>query len=467
LTKQKNSMAIILTLSLATLLGTMNMTIFNVAMPALMVYFQTDVTTIQWLSSGFMLAAGVITPTVGFLGAKLGYKRSLLAATFCVLVLAFVGMFSWCIEVLIVVRILFGLVAGTLMPLSMAMIYQTVPRQNQAQAAAIWGTANMLGGAMPAVLSGLIITYGRWQYLLLIMVPLALLLLISTWRVLPNDQKQDNMKLDLFGISITSLGSFVLLFAFSNLSAWGFSGKFAVLTLIGLLCLAVYVKRSWGKDDVMLNLSVLKYPRYVAALLADAMNIIALYMMTFVMPLFLQNGLGLSAATTGLIMLPCVFFSAAAMPIATKVLNGKGEKALAITGIVIIVIGSIPFFKMDITIPILLVLAGMCIRNFGIGFMNLLTTNTSMAAVPKELSGYASSLTNWVRQMVGALVTSLSSNIVGFRIAMSQAQTPEAISSVYISSTSLLTIVSCTTFMLIIPLAIKYFRGKDEMKNEV
>ena len=180
MTKQKNSMAIILTLSLATLLGTMNMTIFNVAMPALMVYFQTDVTTIQWLSSGFMLAAGVITPTVGFLGAKLGYKRSLLAATFCVLVLAFVGMFSWCIEVLIVVRILFGLVAGTLMPLSMAMIYQTVPRQHQAQAAAIWGTANMLGGAIPAVLSGLIITYGRWQYLLLIMVPLALLLLIST-----------------------------------------------------------------------------------------------------------------------------------------------------------------------------------------------------------------------------------------------------------------------------------------------
>ena len=99
--------------------------------------------------------------------------------------------------------------------------------------------------------------------------------------------------------------------------------------------------------------------------------------------------------------------------------------------------------------------------------MNLLTTNTSMAAVPKELSGYASSLTNWVRQMVGALITSLASNIVGFRIAMSQAQTAEAISEVYISSTSLLTIVSCVTFMLIIPLAIKYFRGKDEMKNEV
>ncbi|MBQ5667740.1 MAG: MFS transporter, partial [Peptococcaceae bacterium] len=65
MTKVKdNSMAIILTLALATLIGCMNMSIFNVALPALMEYFNTDVTTIQWLASGFTLAAGIITPAV-------------------------------------------------------------------------------------------------------------------------------------------------------------------------------------------------------------------------------------------------------------------------------------------------------------------------------------------------------------------------------------------------------------------
>ncbi len=63
---KQNNLAIILTLSLGTLLGTMNLSIFNVAMPALMTYFNTDVATVQWLSSGYMLAAGVITPAAAF-----------------------------------------------------------------------------------------------------------------------------------------------------------------------------------------------------------------------------------------------------------------------------------------------------------------------------------------------------------------------------------------------------------------
>ncbi|MBQ2995008.1 MAG: MFS transporter, partial [Peptococcaceae bacterium] len=155
MTKTKdNSMAIILTLSLATLVGCMNMGLFNVALPALMVYFNTDVTTIQWISSGFTLAAGVITPVVGFMGDKFSYKKTLITVSFLTLVLTVVGIFSWCIEALIVVRILFGLTAGMLMPLSMAMLYQSVLKSQQAKAAGIWGTANLVGGAIPSVLAG-------------------------------------------------------------------------------------------------------------------------------------------------------------------------------------------------------------------------------------------------------------------------------------------------------------------------
>ena len=267
MTKVKdNSMAIILTLALATLIGCMNMSIFNVALPALMEYFNTDVTTIQWLASGFTLAAGIITPAVGFLGDKFSYKRTLIIATSLVLILSIVGMFSWCIEVLIVVRVLFGFAAGMLMPLSMAMLYQIVPRQQQAMAAGIWGTANVVGGAIPSVLAGVVITYASWHVLLLIMAPLTMLLLFCSIKFLPADEARGNMQLDSIGFALTTVGSFVLLFSFSNLANWGITAKFIVATMIGLACMAMYIKNSWGKNDAMLNLSVLKYPRYVAAL---------------------------------------------------------------------------------------------------------------------------------------------------------------------------------------------------------
>lgn len=461
--EKNNSMAIILTLGLATLIGCMNMSIFNVAMPALMVYFNTDVTTIQWLASGFTLAAGIITPVVGFMGDKFSYKRTLNIATIMVLALSIIGVFSWCIEVLIIVRVLFGFAAGMLMPLSMAMLYQSVPRTEQAKAAGIWGTANIVGGAVPSVLAGFVVTYASWHVLLLIMVPLAALLLVCSVKFLPADEAHGNMKMDTTGFLLTTVGSFVLLFSFSNLANWGISTKFIVATIIGLICMGLYIKKSWNNETAMLNLSVLKYPRYVAALIADCMNIIGLYMITFVMPLFLQNGLGLSAAVTGAIMLPASLVVMVSMPFATKVLTTKGEKTLAVMGIVILVLGSSVFLRVDPKMSIALIVGAMCVRSVGMAFLNLMTTNTCMAAVPAELSGHASALTNWLRQMVSALIVSVASTIISIRLAMSGAQTVEEISAVYLSSTELLFTISCIALLAIIPLALKFFRGQKDM----
>ena len=351
------------------------------------------------------------------------------------------------------------------MPLTMAMLYQLIPRTGQVKAAGIWGTANIVGGALPTALSGVIISLASWHFLLLFSLPLAILLLYCIVKYIPESAVQTETKLDSVGFCLTSVGSFLLLLAFSNLSAWGFSSRFLIITVIGLVLLGIYIRKSWNKEYAVLNLNVLRYPRYVAAILADGMNIVALYMITFVMPLFLQQGLQYSAMATGAIMLPCSLMTALAMPIATKVLNRQGEKTLALTGILLLLAGSSVFFRVILPMPILLIVVALCIRSFGMGFMNLLTTNTSMAAVPPELSGHASALANWIRQMVGALVTSIASNIVGFRLLSSNAQTLEAISQVYISSTSLLMVISCVMLLMIIPVALKYFRGKKDMQQ--
>ena len=181
------------------------------------------------------------------------------------------------------------------------------------------------------------------------------------------------------------------------------------------------------------------------------------------MPLFLQNGLELSAALTGTIMLPASLIAIVAMPFATKVLTTKGEKALALVGVAIMLFGSSVFLNVDANIPLAIVVVFMCIRCFGIAFMNLLTPNTAMAAVPPELSGHASALTNWVRQIVSALIISIASTLINAQLVASNAQTAEEISAAYLSSTSLLYMISCTALLIIIPIALKFFRGQKEM----
>ena len=129
------------------------------------------------------------------------------------------------------------------------------------------------------------------------------------------------------------------------------------------------------------------------------------------------------------------------------------------------VVGSVVFLDIDPNISVITVIIAMCVRSFGMGFLNLMTTNTCMAAVPAELSGHASALTNWVRQMMSALIVSIASTIISVRLAMGGAQTVKEISEVYLSSAEMLFILSCVSLLSIIPIAMKFFRGKNEMNN--
>ncbi len=463
--QNKNNIIIILTMSLAALIGTMNVTLFNVALPALMIYFNTTVTTIQWLVSGYTLAAGIVTPAVGFLGDKFGYKRIMCMIAIMVLLLSIVGVFAPSIEVLIVVRVLFGMTAGMLAPLSLALMYRIIPRSHQEKAAGIWGAASIVGGAVPSVLAGFVVTYASWHLLLLLMIPLAVVLLTGCIKFLPDESVNDFVKMDFTGFALISLGSFALLFSFSALSEWGFKPSFFAIVIAGMVIMSTYIARSWNKEDAVLSLRVLRYPRYVAALFADCMNVVGLQMIVFVLPLFLQNGMGLSAALTGTILLPVSLVTIMTMPLATKVLTEHGEKTLSLVGVVFLVLGSSVFLRISPSLSVVVILLAMCVRSFGMAFLNLMATNTCMAAVPKELSGHASALRNWVHQMLTALVVSITSTIISIRLVLNDAQTMEEISAVYISSTELLFAISCTTLLCIIPLALKFFRGKNEMNQ--
>ena len=461
--KQSNTNLILLTLGLGTLIGSLNMMMFNVALPTMVTYFNVPLSTVQWLTSGYMLAAGAIVPAAGFLGDRIGYKRCFTTILLCVLLLSIAGSFAWCIEILIVVRFLFGLTCGLLSPLALAMLYRLLPTSQQTKAASVWGMANMMGAILPTVLSGLILSVADWRFLLLFNVPFALLAAFLCIRILPKDTVQNDTRLDLIGMALTSAGSFLLLFTFSNLSTWGLSSKLFVGLLAGLGCLIAYVFHSKNRTNAVLNLRVFQHRRYITAFLAGGMNTVAVCTVAFLMPLFLQNGLGVSPLTTGVIMLPCSIVSMLAMPIATSFYNKLGEKLLTTLAVSVIILGSLPLLIASPEMSVLLVAMTLCVRAVGLGSFNLVATNSQMSAIPAELSGHASSLTNWFQQMLNALMVGVASNIVDLRIAAMHADTTETLALAYTSTTNLIVFCSCVLLASIIPLALKFFRSKEEL----
>lgn len=323
----------------------------------------------------------------------------------------------------------------------------------------------MVGGMLPSVLSGIILSVADWRFLLLFNIPFVVLALFLTLKLLQKETIRSNARLDFPGLALTSMGSLILLFTFSNLSSWGFSLKLLLGILLGLACLAAYIIRSHNRSDTLLNLSVLKFRRYIAALIAGGMNSIALYMITFLMPLFLQSGLGVSPLATGMIMLPTSLIAIIIMPIATAFYPKLGEKNLMVLGIIVLLIGSAPFLTAVPTTPILFIILAMCVRSCGMGAINLVSTNAQMSSVPPELSGHASSLTNWFQQMLKALIVGIAGNIADLRIAAVSNSSPESLAFAYTSTTNLMMTVSCLLLIAVIPIALKFFRTKAEMNK--
>ena len=458
----KRHYLILLALGFGGLLSSLNTTMFNVALPIMMTVFDASLSSVQWLTSGYMLAAGIIVPAAAFLGEKLGYKKTFCIALFGIFAVSIFGAFAWCIEVLIVARFIFGFTGGLLSPLSLAMLYRYMPKNQQTLAASVWSMTAMVGAVLSTCLSGFILSVASWRFLLLFNVPFAIFALFLCIKVLPQEQVGTGVRMDGRGFLLTSIASFMLLFAFSNLSTWGMGIKLTVFLLVGVMFLFLYYQHSKKSDAPLLNLAVLKYKRYCAAFVSSGVNIIAIYMVTFLMPLFLQIGMGVSPAVTGLVMLPGSIVSIVAMPIAGKLYAKIGEKLVAVFGVIILCIGSVPFILATPETSVLLLASVQCIRAFGLSMVNLVSTNAQMSAVPPELSGHASSLTNWSHQILNALTVALAGSVAELRIAQLSTETGSNLAYAYTSTTNLMMLSSCVLLALMIPIALKFYRNKNE-----
>lgn len=156
---------IIIAIFLGSFLSILNMSTINVAIPEIMRNFQTDLNSVQWTLTGFILATGIIAPITGYLGDKFSYKYlyffSLLGFTL------FSGLcaFAWSISSLIGFRILQGVFCGLIMPTTMAIIYQVIAKEKQALAMSIWSISATLAPALGPTLSGWLIQTLGWKWI--------------------------------------------------------------------------------------------------------------------------------------------------------------------------------------------------------------------------------------------------------------------------------------------------------------
>jgi EmrB/QacA subfamily drug resistance transporter len=380
----------------------------NIALPILQKHFDTSLGTIQWTLTGFMLAMGTSAPVVGYFGEKFSYKRlylfSLIGFTFASGLCAT----AWNPESLIAFRILQGLFSGLIIPATMSIIYQVIPREKQPMAISLWSLAAMLAPAFGPTFSGWLLQNFAWQWLFLMNIPICLIAIAFVVAFIPYYRLSIPKSFDGIGFVTVLVSSSTLLIGLSQGHTWGWSSaKTLTLLIIGALFLLAFIWRELTASTPLLNLRVFRNGRYTISLLITNILTISMFSGTFLTPIFLQNIQHVSAMDTGLILLPASLIMALAMPLVGKMYTSVGPRWLMVIGVVLLSTGTISLSWLSIDVSHIYIMAWMTVRNLGIAFCMMPASNAGMERIEPQLSGHASSISNWTRNVISSFAIAI------------------------------------------------------------
>lgn len=281
----------------------------------------------------------------------------------------------------------------------------------------LWSLSSMLGPAFGPTLGGWLTGYFGWKSLFMINLPIGMIAIVVALKCLPfQRQTASSRSFDLPGFVTVILSSAFIILAFNKGNAWGWtSWKTLSLLLVGAAALTYFIRRELSLQEPALNLRVFKHNRFTYSLIINCIITVALYSGTFLIPVFLQDIQQSTPLKTALVLLPGSIVMAVMSPAVGKLYSRIGPFWLILSGILLLSASTWELSHITLAVTHTRVAMLMALRNVGIALAFMPVTNAGMSAVPKQITGHASSVTNWVRQATGALSIAVFSSLLASR----------------------------------------------------
>lgn len=411
-----HSRVFLLAILLSGVITMLNTSTVTISLPTYMSVFQVDINTVQWVVIGYMLPLGMVMPVSEYLCERFSYRKVFLTAMAGLGLCSLGCALSMNFFMLVAFRFLKGICGGIIIPSSMAMIYRYVPRNKQAEYLGTSMLFQSFGTALGPTIAGLLLQVSSWHVLFLINVPFVLIVLWAARKSVPAEAVNEEVdRIDFLGCGQVSLGSGLVMLAFSMGDTWGWTSlTFWGCVIVGIVLVILFIVRQFHTRHPLLNFAVLKYRAFSFAMLLQCVIALTLGINAILSQFYFQTGLGLSPATTGLLLLlPSMMMLVGNAT--TNFLHRKGfMRSLITAGIIFALVGNLGLCNLSLESNLAFVMCCFGMRFFGISLAQMPLTNYGLSAVPRELSGHASSMFNWGRQ----LVQTVSTNILTVLLSM-------------------------------------------------
>ncbi|MGO4538488.1 DHA2 family efflux MFS transporter permease subunit [Paenibacillus sp. 2TAB19] len=406
---------IMISLLLSGFIGMFSETALNVALSDLIQVFQITPATVQWLTTGYLLTLGILVPISGLLLQWFTTRQLFIAAVSFSILGTFIAAMAPSFEMLMTARVVQAVGTALLLPLMFNTILIIFPAEKRGAAMGIIGLVIMVAPAVGPTIAGLLIDKLSWNWIFWLSLPFLVIALIFGMFFMQNVSEITKPRIDLFSILFSTLGFGGVVFGFSSAGegdhGWS-STKVIVSMVVGIIALIIFAIRQLRMKEPMMNLRAFKKPMFVVGTLMVFICMMVILSSMLVLPMFLISGLGLSALTAGLVLLPGGLINGIMSPIMGGLFDKFGPKWLVIPGLVIV--AAVLWFFSGITTAstlALIIVLHSCLM-IGISMVWMPAQTNGLNQLPRELYPDGTAIMNTLQQVAGAIGTALAVSIM-------------------------------------------------------
>lgn len=409
--KKYNKMLVVLAIIIGGFMTVLTETLLNNGLASIAAGFNIPLATAQWISTANLLTIGVMIPISAVFLYKFDSKKLYLTSLLIFLLGTVIAYIAPSFGILLLGRIVQAIGVGIIMPFMRNIMVLIFPENKRGLAMGITGIVIALAPAIGPTLSGWILASHSWRALFGILIPVTIaiiLLVIFGMRKLIPTKK---IELDLASVLYSGFGFTGILYGFSTIgSNWILS---AIVIIIGVIFVALLIRRQTVLKEPMLNVTVFKYSTFNLSVLLSSLGQLSLLGMQVLVPVYLQSAFHLSALTTGLLMLPGALAMGVVNPISGILFDHYGIKKLSITGFLIASLATLPFVFFNTNVSLIWVGLAYALWMIGISLMLMQLATAGINVLPNKLIAHGNAINTMAGQIAGAIATALLVSISG------------------------------------------------------
>jgi MFS transporter, DHA2 family, multidrug resistance protein len=414
-----NPWIIAVTVTLATFMEVLDSSIANVALPHIAGTLGASTEESTWVITSYLVSSAIVLPMSGWLSNMIGRKRFYMTCVTIFTISSFLCALAPSLPLLILCRILQGAGGGGLQPSEQAILADTFSAKQRGMAFAMYGMAVVVAPAIGPTLGGWITDNYSWHWIFLINVPIGIVSLMLTHRVVQDpaylrNMVRSNIRVDYIGISLIVVGVGFLQYVLDKgqENDWLSSRIILVSLIIAIVALVTLVIRELTHENPIMDLRLLGKRNFATAVTFSFILGMVLNGSTILLPQFLQNDLGYTAQQAGMALSPGGIALAFMMPVAGILATKFDPRVIIAIGFALTSFGLFHVANIYLGVSFSTMVTYRVIQVIGIPLIFIPISTLNYVGVPRNKFNQVSGISNFMRNIGGAIGVSMLNNFI-------------------------------------------------------